>query len=149
MREENIKQREAEEQTRKRHEASQTKHEEYLKDLEPKYMGIRTEMESSDAGALLLGSILLPDCSKEKEQLTGFDRVSAEQSIILLQEERNEALRTAQYYRSVAEECKRKNRELQTNISRTVETVRDFWRNKIMEGQTRSGRIVLKAISRK
>lgn len=42
------------ERRRKRHAAEQEKQLEYLKDLEPKYVGVQSEMESSDAGALLL-----------------------------------------------------------------------------------------------
>ena len=44
---------------------------------------------------------------------------------------------------------KRKNRELRSDTAKTVETVRDFWRNNIKEAQTRSGRMVLEAVTRK
>lgn len=137
------------ERRRKRHAAEQEKQQEYLKDLKPKYVGVQSEMESSDAGALLLESISVPHSTQDKELLSGIDRVSAERRINFLQKQRNKALKTAQHYRSLAEEMKRKNRELRSDTAKTVETVRDFWRNNIKEAQTRSGRMVLEAVTRK
>ena len=111
-------------------------------------MGVQSEMESSDAGALLLESISLPHSTQDKELLSGIDRVSAERRINFLQK-RHKALKTAQHYCSLAEEMKRKNRKLRSDTAKTIETVRDFWRNNIKEAQTRSGRMVLEAVTRK
>ena len=63
--------------------------------------------------------------------------------------ESNQALSLAQHYRNVAEERQSEKRNLKSELEQQVEVVRDFWRNKVIEGSSRSGRILRAALSRK
>lgn len=62
--------------------------------------------------------------------------------------ERNRALHLAQQYRSMAEQSQSEKRDLKHALEGQIEVVRDFWRNKIVEGGTRSGRILREALIR-
>ena len=62
--------------------------------------------------------------------------------------ERNRALHLAQQYRNMAEESQSEKRNLKHNLEGQIEVVRDFWRNKIVEGGTRSGRILRASLIR-
>ena len=45
-------------------------------------------------------------------------------------------------YRDLAESSLEQKRSMKTDLERKIELVRDFWRNKIVEGTTRSGKIL-------
>ena len=60
--------------------------------------------------------------------------------------ERDIALHVAKLYRNRIEELVTGKRELQNNLEAKVEHVRDFWRNYIVEGRSRSGRMVYNAL---
>ena len=62
--------------------------------------------------------------------------------------ERDKALNDALCYRNLAERLLVEKREMKVRMEKRVETVRDFWRNQILEGQSRSGRIVKAASMR-
>lgn len=62
--------------------------------------------------------------------------------------ERNKALSLAQHYRNVAEEKQSEKRALKSELEQQIEVVRDFWRNKVVEGSSRSGRILRAALIR-
>ena len=61
---------------------------------------------------------------------------------------RRERLFLAQRYRNLAEESQSEKRVLKNHLERQIETVRDFWHNKIVEGDSRSGRILRAALIR-
>ena len=63
--------------------------------------------------------------------------------------ERDQALFLARHYRNIAEEKQSEKRILKSNLEGQIEIVRNFWRNKIVEGDTRSGRILRAALIRK
>lgn len=63
--------------------------------------------------------------------------------------ERNQALTLAQQYRNLAEKSQSEKRSLKNDLEGKIETVRDFWRNKIVEGDSRSGRKLRAALIRK
>lgn len=63
-------------------------------------------------------------------------------------QERDQALMLAQQYRNVAEACRGEKREMKYEIERKIELVRSFWRDQIIEGGSRSGRILRAALIR-
>ena len=56
------------------------------------------------------------------------------------QGEQDDALLEAKRYRDLAEKLKQEKRELDQTYAGRVEAVRDFWRTKIIEGDSRGGR---------
>ena len=62
--------------------------------------------------------------------------------------ERNQALSLAQHYRNVAEERQSEKRVLKSKLEQQIEVVQDFWHNKVIEGSSRSGRILRAALIR-
>ena len=56
--------------------------------------------------------------------------------------ERDQALLEAKKYRNLAEALKKEKRKLEQVYVKKVETVRDFWRNKVIEGDLRGGKIL-------
>ena len=63
--------------------------------------------------------------------------------------ERDQALLQARYYRDLAEVTRAEKRALKYNLEEKIELVRDFWRNKIVEGGSRSGRMLRASLIRK
>lgn len=62
--------------------------------------------------------------------------------------ERDQALSLAKVYRDLAESCQSQKRILKTELETKIELVQDFWRNKVVEGNTRSGQILRAALIR-
>ena len=62
--------------------------------------------------------------------------------------ERDYALITARQWRDKAESAQAEKRKLKNEMEKTVEVVRDFWRNKVVEGESRSGKILRAALIR-
>jgi len=54
-------------------------------------------------------------------------------------QERDSALLIACEYRDLAETVSAEKREIKYEMEKTVEVVRDFWRNKVVEGGSRAG----------
>lgn len=69
--------------------------------------------------------------------------------IQLARSERNDALRLAQLYRNKVEELVKDKKNLKHSYEEQLNKTRDFWRNHIMEGGTRAGRMVRAALLRK
>lgn len=67
-------------------------------------------------------------------------------SIQLEREKTKEALEQVQHYRNLAEQLRSEKRDVVCSMNTKVEVVRDFWRNKILEGSTRAGKMVKKSI---
>ena len=63
--------------------------------------------------------------------------------------ERDQALLQARQYRDMAEATRADKRALKHNLEGKIEIVRDFWRNKIVEGGSRSGRMLRASLIRK
>ena len=100
--------------------------------------------------ALLLKSILIPVEEVVPVLNSGnimHDREFAKQ-IKNARQERNVALELAQMYRDLAEKIQQDKRKIQDELETRVETVRDFWRNKIIEGESRGGQILRAALFR-
>ena len=58
------------------------------------------------------------------------------------EDERDRALVEAKKYRDLAETLKKETRETEQMYNNRVEIVRDFWRSKIIEGDSRGGKMV-------
>ena len=96
------------------------------------YIEVCSEIERSDAGTLNLSSCIQPDHDENKpDKLLG------------------DALHKATTFRDMAEQRKAENRQLiiKFETNRKIDSVRQFWRNKILERRCRGGNMVMLAIS--
>ena len=64
-------------------------------------------------------------------------------------EERDRALSLARIYRDMTETSQSEKRIMKSKLEKKIETVRDFWRNKLVEGTSRSGRMLRAALKNK
>ena len=69
-------------------------------------------------------------------------KISVQRYITELQQERNDALKSAQSYRNIVDDLQQKNRRLQCEMNNRCDTIRNFWRNNIGEGGTHGGKMV-------
>lgn len=72
-----------------------------------------------------------------------------EQQLDSARKERDQALSLARCYRDIAEARQAEKRLQKTELEGKVELVRDFWRNKLVEGSSRSGQILRAALIRR
>lgn len=121
---------------------------------EDEYYAKKANIEGdSDTAPLLLDSVLTPvsekdhddNCSQESIVLSAH----CKEIVQVARKERNQALMLARQYRNAAEECRSEKREMKHELERRTELVRCFWRDKIVEGGSRSGRILRAALMRK
>lgn len=82
--------------------------------------------------------VTLPDT------LSGIDRVELSAQISDVIKKENEALSQARFYRDWCVELQKRIRELENE----KEGIRFFWRNQIVEGQSRAGRMLKLAANR-
>ena len=108
---------------------------------------LQTQCEKED------GVLLLPELDFTEEVaypkpsvLAELDKVAVQSTINLYRKERDKAQSDALYYRNLAERLHEEKRDLKVRMAKQIETVRDLWRNKLLEGQSRSGRIVKAAL---
>ena len=75
---------------------------------------------------------------------------SMEQQCIIKQtrNDQDQALMEAKQYRDLAETLKKEKREIEHKLVSKIEIVRDFWRNKIVEGDSRGGKILRASLLR-
>lgn len=110
-------------------------------------------MQKNSFDALLLPSTSLPATCEERVksyvEVKGIDRVNLVSSIQLEQEKTRKALEQVRYYRNLAEKLRKEKRNTVLVLNDKIELVRDFWRNKILEGSTRAGKMVQRALNRK
>ena len=99
---------------------------------------------------LLLDAVVTPvseqeecECSKSKVLV-----MKCKEQIRRARHERDKALSLARQYRNLVEQSQFDKRVLKSNLEDQIETVRDFWRNKIIEGDSRAGRMVRAALIR-
>ena len=94
--------------------------------------------------SLLLPSVLIPIKTKEPFSYVAsvITRMDQECAIHRAEDERDHALIEAKKYRDIAENLKKEKREIEEIYTNRVEVVRDFWRSKIIEGDSRGGKMV-------
>ena len=111
---------------------------------------IQNSQDHSDTSPLLLDSVITPvsetlSCSSPENML---HRIHCRLQVQSARQERDRALSLARQYRNLAEASQLEKRTLKNELERKVETVRDFWRNKIVEGSSRPGKILRAALIR-
>ena len=89
-------------------------------------------------GVLLLPQVTCPSPTV----VPNGDSKTLHNTIRLCIGDRDKALSDALHYRNLAERLHVEKLEIKMRMNKRIETVRDFWRNQILEGQSRSGRIV-------
>lgn len=116
------------------------------------YYAQKPNMESdSDTAPLLLDDVVIPvsenkpGCSCSTATVRA---VQCREELHAARRERNRALSLARHYRNIAEACQTEKREMKSKLEERVELVRNFWRNKIIEGGSRSGKILRAALIR-
>ncbi len=95
-----------------------------------------TQRDCELDGMHLLPSIMLPETSKSV----------VEDRFIECTKERDQALKDALQYRNLVENLETNLSELRTTMHHRVAAVRDFWRNKVLEGGSRSGKILKRSL---
>lgn len=122
---------------------------------EQNYSNICNASTVESTSPLLLNTVFTPVTEQEAVCTCSSDTPS---TVITLQckeqlqtarYERNQALSLAQHYRNIAEERQSEKRILKNELEGQIEVVRNFWRNKVVEGSSRSGRILRAALIRK
>ena len=83
---------------------------------------------------LLLDAVLIPEV-EESPSTFNYSR-----RLLEAQKERDIALLVARQWRDITEKIQAEKRDIKTGMERTVETVRNFWRNKVVEDSCRSGK---------
>ena len=106
------------------------------------------EIANNSSGTILLPSVP-PESKKKPYDFVAAVLTTMEQQtqIEQAQKERDRALTETKCYRDMAEKLKKEKRELESKLRKETEVVRDFWRSKILEGSTRSGRILRASLS--
>ena len=117
---------------------------------------LATKTIESPSHALVLPSVKVPEENHQsvKEILTELpitdlstvDSVTVVRRFQQSQNDTFKALKLAQYYRDIAERMNDEKLESEQRMKKEVKTIRNFWRNNIMEGSTRAGRMVKKAL---
>ena len=86
------------------------------------------------------GMHLLPQVVFPVENTT--ENIAVEKRLITCTKERDKALWDTLHCRTLVEKFETDIKELKTNMHHRVSTVRDFWRNSVLEGRSRSGAIL-------
>ena len=112
----------------------------------------KRNMGDSDTAPLLLDAVLTPISEPNICNYSSEGAILAQQCndmVTAARVERDQALLLARQYRDAAEVCQNEKREMKYNLEKKIEVIRSFWRNKVVEGGSRSGRILRAALIRK
>ena len=128
---------------------AETRRMELIEDVEEDF----TNLKRNDNCLLILNEVVVPIQEQEQtfdpSHMSQMARTDCKQIVQKAREERDQALKLAQQFRNIAEQSFSEKRCLQYELESKVETVRDFWRNKIVEGGSRSGSILRASLLRK
>lgn len=104
--------------------------------------------DNSDTAPLLLDAVVTPvsEPSCTFSPKSTLHTIHCEEQVQSARKERDRALSLARQYRDLAEARQAEKRTLKNELERKIETVRDFWRNKVVEGGSRSGQILRAAL---
>ena len=123
------------------------KNEEQKRETEKKYTNIALD---SHNGTLLLPSISIPSEQQSVSYVaTDFSNIEQQRLLQEARNDRDKAMIEAKCYRDLAETLKKEKRELENELHTQTEIVRNFWRNKIFEGDSRGGKILRAALLKK
>ena len=135
-------------------EARAVEHASHLKkveSIEEEYHSIT--QDNQETGPLLLDAVITPviekkitcGCSGESTVLVA----QCKEEVEAARRERNRALAVARQYRDMAEASITKRRQMKSELEERMEVVRNFWHNNVIEGGSRSGRILRAALIKK
>lgn len=121
-----------------------------IEHIEDTYMHLAETSEpisdTNSTSPLLLDAIVAPlsepSCSCSPIEYTA----GCKQELVSARRQRDDALALARQYRNLAEKGRSKSRQQKHELEEKVELVRNFWRNKIIEGGCRSGRMLRAAL---
>ena len=101
-------------------------------------------------------SLLLPAYVPPLQEITvqvkgkvAVENVTAKHYLTSLIKERDEAIMSAQMCRNKVDELRAANRRLYCNMHDKIDTIRNFWRNNIVEGNSRAGMCIKLALQQK
>ncbi len=119
---------------------SDTTDDSYRTNVKNAYVSVQNECETE--GLHLLPCIENPGNSIEELK----KETKKNKEIGMYVEERNRALEEAFKYRTLAESSQKEVVELKKRTHQRVTAVRNFWRNEVIEGRSRSGHILKKSL---
>ena len=110
-----------------------------------------SELENDCSPSLLLPAIVQPSEQVTVHVQSGnneLQKVAVRECIENLVDERDTAIKTVRYLRNQVDNLQSRNRKIYCEMNDKIDTVRNFWRNRLVEGDTRSGMCVKLAIQR-
>jgi len=105
-----------------------------LNEIEDAYTQIVEDDKDFD---VLLLKAHEPSCTADK-----FKEIDQSVRIQELENERDQALQSTRIYRDLAEKLRTEKRILHNDMCKKLEVVREHYRNKIVEGSSRSGQMI-------
>ena len=101
-------------------------------------------------------SLLLPTIVQPSEQITvhiqrgnnEIEKVAVRECIKNLVDDRDTAIKTVRYLRNQVDDLQSRNRKLYCEMNDKIDTVHNFWRNRLVEGDKRSGMCVKLAVQK-
>lgn len=106
------------------------------------------EEERNDTSPLLLSPAIVPIAEPSCSCTNTVVSARCKELLEDARRERNNAIMLARGYRDMAEQCQTEKRKLKYKLEEKVEVVRNFWRNSVLEGSSRSGLILRAALIR-
>lgn len=116
---------------------------------EEEYRVIAEQSLPKNSSVLLLDEVLLP---LEEPIVSPFTQENPayhswyQKQVNSARQERDHAILLARHYRNKAEESVSEKRTIQHQLESKVEVTRNFWRNKIIEGNSSAGKILRAAL---
>ena len=107
------------------------------------------QMESLESPSLILPAItssfegVVPTNITQCQANSPFERLTLHSYIKAVTCEKDKAIEEARNYRDLAESYKRECHHIENKMYGKLECMQNFWRNNIVEGSSRSGRMVL------
>ena len=123
----------------------------FQKSVNELYQEKEKESKSLSSNILLLPTVSGFDDFEDNKKLqklgiSGIQRAGVQRILQSITFEKNKALNDARTFRNMAENMKKQHRKDMAEMNEKVELVRDFWRNKLCEGSSRSGQMVKLAL---
>lgn len=127
----------------------QIRRSEKIKSIEDQYTLCAEASHSNTDGPLLLDAVVLPIRERDPKPPADAHAALCNEEIRVARSEINQALRLAHCYRDLAEKARSEKQQVQHKLETEIELVRDFWRNKVVEGGSRGGKLLRAALVRK
>lgn len=121
--------------------------EEHAKVVEKSSCTLEAQSMSDNSSTLLLPLVDTTSISAEVYVPLLETKQDTVAKIKTLEEERDRANTQVLIYRNLAERLRKENGNLKHEMNHKYEVIRDFWRNNLIEGCSRSGAIVKAALS--